>query len=123
MNWDYWLGRKYDLLGQNAQAGLISANANANLDNVRAGLLPNESAANVAEQQARTAGTLETNKTIAPLAASTIGLQRRQGQYYGANAGFVGSQANQLDILNRQSPFELYLQQLKAGSGLTTGGL
>jgi hypothetical protein len=125
VDFNAFLAQKYAIMQQQANAdtsranaGLITAKSGANLDDARAFGLPQQNLANIAQTQAPPPARSRPTNTLA-----TIGLQRRQGQYYGANAGFVGSQANQLDILNRQSPFELYLQQLKAGSGLTTGGL
>jgi hypothetical protein len=115
MDWNYWLGRKYDLLGQNAaadttraQAGLISANAGANFDAVRAGLLPAESKSNIGLQAAQAGlaaanarNTDETTKYIAPLARSSIGLNSAQSKNLGAEAAFTGSRATSVDQVNR----------------------
>ena len=115
MDWNYWLGRKYDLLGQNAaadttraQAGLISANAGANLDTVRAGLLPAESRANLgltaaqaALAAANAAQTQEQTRYVGPLARSSIGLNTAQAGNLGAETRFTGSRTSQLDQINQ----------------------
>lgn len=61
VDWDGLLAKKYALLGQQANAdttranaGMISANADANLSNIKAGLLPAESKATVANTNANT---------------------------------------------------------------------
>ena len=77
-DWAAMLARKYDILGQNANAEMTKANAaateagaNANFTNVRAGLLPGQSAADVAEAKART-NQINVNAGIAPgMAAAT----------------------------------------------------
>jgi hypothetical protein len=122
MDWNYWLGRKYELLQQNAaadttraNAGLISANAGANLDTVKAGLLPDQAAADIAQQREQT-------KYIGPLAQSTIGLQKRQGDYYGAQGGLANSEAAKNTILTQPSSYQDYLRQLGLG-GFSRPGL
>lgn len=82
MDWEYWLGRKYDLLGQNAaadttraNAGMISAQAGANLDTVRAGLLPSQTRSDIALQRAQ-----------ANLAAATAAQQNEETKYIGRKA-------------------------------------
>lgn len=88
MDISYWLGRKYDLLAQNAaadttraNAGLVSANAGANLDTVRAGLLPGQTAADIANTNAQ-ARLTNTNATLAPGLAKAS----EAASYGGANA-------------------------------------
>lgn len=124
------LAQKYAIMQQQANAdstranaGLISANSGANLDNVKAGLLPGESAANIAEQQARTGNINATTKYVGPLALSTIGLQRRQGQYYGAGANNLNSEAAGNNILNEGQSFAAYLQRLRESNAASSGGL
>lgn len=100
MDWNYWLGRKYTDLDMNAaadttraQAGLISANAGANLDTVKAGLLPGQTAADIAEAQAR-ANLTNVNANLAPGLAKASEAQsygsaaanNAQGTLYGAQA-------------------------------------
>jgi hypothetical protein len=99
MDWDYWLGRKYDLLGQNAaadttraQAGLISANAGANLDTVRAGLLPGQTEADIAESKAR-ANLTNVNASLAPgLAKASEASSYGGAKANIAQAGLYGAQ-------------------------------
>lgn len=100
INWGDWLGRKYAIMQQEADAnrtradaGLIEARAGANLSNVRAGLLPGESASNIglnaaqaAAQRASAAQTEEETKFVAPLARASIFNTRQQGSLYGSEA-------------------------------------
>lgn len=107
MDWDYWLGRKYDIMQQNANAdttranaGAVSAAAGANLDKVRAGLLPAESAANIGLTRAQAANTAEQTKYVGPRAKADIYATTNQGSLYGAQT--VGESQ-----LNRLSDFKL----------------
>jgi hypothetical protein len=104
MDWNYWLSQKYRLLGQNAaadttraNAAMVSAQGGANLDNVRAGLLPAESKANIgltnaqmglANANARNVD--ETTKFVGPLARSSIGVNTAQAGNLDADAAFTG---------------------------------
>lgn len=116
------LARKYAIMQQQADAdtsraaaGGLSAQASANLDTVRAGLLPRESAANVAQTAAQTAGIREQNRFIDPLARSTIGLQSSQARQNAAQAGYLGSETTGNDILNRDpGGFLSLLQKIRA---------
>lgn len=72
----FWLGRKYAILQQQADAGSKQADtarigtvAAANVDNVRAALMPKESAANIG------------------LTAAQTGLANEQTQWFGKEAG------------------------------------
>lgn len=58
------LRRKYEILGQNADANTINARSNANLNDVRARLLPKESAAGIAQTEASTEQTKAQTKGI-----------------------------------------------------------
>lgn len=110
VDWDGLLAKKYALLGQQANAdttranaGLISANADANLSNIKAGLLPAESKATVANTNANTNLTT-VNAGLAPgLAkaseAASYGsayANRQQGGLYGAQATSEGQQSTTL---------------------------
>lgn len=100
MDWNYWLGRKYGIMQQNANAdttranaGMLSAQAGANFDNVRAGLLPAESKANIGLTAAQTgltnANTRQTDtetKYIGPKTMADIFATRAQGGYYNSEA-------------------------------------
>jgi hypothetical protein len=93
VDFDHYLTRKYDILQQSADAEItranaygLSAGASAGLDKIRAGLLPGQAASEIAYQGAQTAGLLESNKTIAPLARSQIGVQGAQGGLYKSEA-------------------------------------
>jgi hypothetical protein len=100
MDWNYWLGRKYANMDQQAaadttraNAAAVSANAGAQLDTVKAGLLPAESKANIALTGAQTglaAATArqqdEETKYIGPTANANIAESRARGGLYGAQA-------------------------------------
>lgn len=88
IDFDYFLNRKYALLGQNADADTVranaattsadasatAANAAAKVDITRAGLLPGESAASIALQRAQANLQNQTASTVGPLARANIGL-------------------------------------------------
>lgn len=101
---DAWLKRKYDLLAQQADADTLRSGADANLNNVRAGLLPAESAANIdltgaqaGLARSNAANVDETTKFVAPIARANIFNTRAQG-------GLYGQQAAGEYQLNRMSP-------------------
>ena len=107
MDWNYWLGRKYDNLGVEAaarqtaaNASMIDANANANLTNVRAGLLPAESAANVAETEARTRQTNTTADLAPGLAKASEASSYASAFANRAQGGLYGSQTTAEDQAN-----------------------
>lgn len=106
MDWNYWLGVKYGLLGQHAAADVTrsnasanEANANANVANIRAGLMPAESSANLALTGAQTQSTLANAaqtgienkylpaKSLADIAEARAraGLDTAQGANYSAD--------------------------------------
>lgn len=128
IDWSYWLGRKYDVMQQNANAdttranaGMISANAGANLDKVRAGLLPAESAANIGLTNAQAANTNEQTKYVGPRAKADIYATTNQGSLYGAQT--VGeSQLNRLSSIKLgglgDSTLESRLREILAHVGL-----
>jgi hypothetical protein len=102
------LRRKYDLMQQDANArtqqantGAIVGNAAANLDVVRAGLMPAESRVGIEKTKADTANTLESTKYVGPLAQSQIGLQSTQGKLNLANVGAVNEETAGNRQLNR----------------------
>jgi hypothetical protein len=106
------LRRKYDILQSGADSQRIGITADANLANVRAGLLPNaERAAN--EKTAAEIATLrEQEKFIGPLARSEIALRGDQGYNYRtagrlnlANVGNVNAQTTGLNQDNRITNF------------------
>lgn len=80
--------RKYDIMQQQADSQRTAVTAGANLDNVKAKLMPGESAANVAESAARTTNLGLTGRTILPLAGAQIGLLGAQTR--NTDAGTVG---------------------------------
>lgn len=114
VDFNYFLDRKYATLEQQADAATTNANANtvsaaastvnaaantrnaatnaltggaaANLDRVRAQLLPTESAATVANLNARTGETIETTKYIGPLARANIANTRASARNLNASA-------------------------------------
>lgn len=73
------LATKYALLRQQANAQTKTANADANLTDVKAGLMPAESAATVGLTNAQARNTDETTKFIGPLAHANIFNTMEQG--------------------------------------------
>lgn len=88
------LRRKYDIMQQGADTQQMGMVADANLANVRAGLLPAEAKASREKMEAETAGTLESNKWIDDLAKSGISLQGTQGRLNVATIGKVNAEAS-----------------------------
>lgn len=98
----FWaaLSRKYDIMQQQADTARMGMVAQANLDTVKAGLLPAESRSQIAVNDAnislagantkltgaKTQQTDEETKTIKPLADASIFSTRAQGRLYGAQA-------------------------------------
>lgn len=81
------LNTKYALLAQDSAARANAANAEANINNTRAGLLPAESAANIGLTgaqaglaRANTANVNENTQYVAPLARASIFNTTAQGQ-------------------------------------------
>lgn len=79
VNFNYFLKQKYQLLRQQADAQTQNANTNqtaaqaaARLDNVRATLLPDESAANIAQTRAQASLLGEQAKVVAPESRARI---------------------------------------------------
>lgn len=97
---NYWLGRKYDLMQQQADTQRLGMVADANLTNVKAGLLPAESKAqiglmgsqgrlaeaNATQSLAQARNIDETTKFVGPLARSSIGLNSAQARNINAEA-------------------------------------
>jgi hypothetical protein len=87
------LDRKYALIAQDTAARANAANADAGLTNVRAGLLPAESKANIGLTTAQTglAGAQtksvnENTKFVKPLAEASIFNTKAQGTLFGQQA-------------------------------------
>lgn len=105
INFAALLGRKYDILQQQADTARLGMQASANLDTVKAGLLPAESRANVNLNTAQ-AGLVgattrqqdEETKTIAPLARASIAQS-------GAQTRLIGAQATGEEQLTKVAPF------------------
>lgn len=78
---DIWslLARKYSILQQHADAAKTQANAEANVNNTKAGLLPTESAADVAKTQADTEGQNITNRFLPGTLGANIFDTRARG--------------------------------------------
>lgn len=84
---DALIARKYDILQQHANAATTEADANANLTNVKAGLLPAESAADVAKTQAETTGQTINNRFLPDVLRANIFDTRARGQLSQSSAG------------------------------------
>lgn len=80
------LDRKYAIMAQDTAARANAANAEANVNAVRAKLMPSESAANVGLTKAQTASVDENTKFIKPLAEASIFNSRAQGSLFGQQA-------------------------------------
>ena len=96
----FWLGRKYALQQQAADAGTQNAKTNAltgeasaALTRAQTSVLPAESAANVAQTKAQTGLIGETTKYFGPEAMARIGKM-------GAETNFIGTQDK---VLTRES--------------------
>lgn len=115
VDFNYFLARKYALLQQdansattqaqaattNAGANVTSANAAANLNNVRAGLMPAESAADIALRRAQAFQTNELGKVVAPESRARIETMGVERDLTRANIGLVGEQTTGMRQLNR----------------------
>lgn len=112
IDWGGLLARKYDIMQQNADSQRLGVNAAAELDRTRAGLLPAESAANIALTgaqrglaQANTRNTDETTAYIAPLAKANIGYIGAQAGEASARRGLINSQRTSVDQTNDPNSF------------------
>jgi hypothetical protein len=93
IDWGYWLDRKYANMEQDVANRGIGLRAAANLDNVRAGLLPKESAANIGltNAQAGLAGANARNVEagipyVGRIAEAGIAETQNRGRLYGSQA-------------------------------------
>lgn len=105
------LRRKYDLQQQevdnaafNARTTRLGTDAQAKLDMVRAGLLPAESAANIAKTKADTTLTAEQAKFVGPLARSSMDLNAANAYQSRASGGLYGAQTGQINQLTKMVP-------------------
>lgn len=90
---NFWLGRKYALLQQQADAGTQNANtaamtgkAAARVDNTRADLMPAESAASIAKSRAETGLLGQQTQWFGPEARARISNLGAQTRYTGIQA-------------------------------------
>lgn len=87
------IARKYSMEQQRTDAQVGQAAADTNLTNIKAGLMPAESAATVGRENALTAGQNITNRFLpASLNADILGKQAQTGQTQ-AQTGLIGYQA------------------------------
>lgn len=111
------LAQKYAILGQQADSQSLAARAAANLDNVRAGLMPKESAANVANTMASTAMTEKNTSWIDRLNA--MGLDLTKSQIGANNANTRETLEGRLPLLkNQTSQIGQLLQMFQLGGML-----
>lgn len=73
---DDLIRRKYDILQQQADASTATARAAANLDSVKAGLMPRQTAADIAKINADIGLTNMQTRWFGPTAQANIGLAR-----------------------------------------------
>ena len=99
------LAKKYAILQQGADTQQLGTVAAAGLDNVRAKLLPGQTAADIAKTNAETANIGETTKFIAPLARSGIALQGAQGGLYKSQAAASDEETVGNKITNKETAF------------------
>jgi hypothetical protein len=95
MSYNPWMAEKYRILAQEADAHAQEARAQTALVNAKTGLLPDESAANVALTQSQAAHTAATTKTVAPLAQAQIGQANAGIAETSARTGLLGAQTSQ----------------------------
>lgn len=100
----FWLGRKYALLQQqadattqNAASSAIASRAAADVDTARASLMPAESAAQIAAQRAQTNLTNLQSQTVLPESEARVGQMR-------AETGLTTERAIGERQLNKQTP-------------------
>jgi hypothetical protein len=103
------LALKYGIMKQQADAQSKSLAAAANLDNVKADLLPKQTAGDLAEQAARTQGIGLTNQTILPESNARVGLLGAQTKNVGANTDLTNTQTEAQKQLIKKRPFGLGL--------------
>jgi hypothetical protein len=101
IDFDFFLRQKYDIMRQEATDRGVGLRASANLDTVRAGLMPAESRANIGLTgaqaglaRANTANVNETTRYIGPLASASIGETRGRTR-------LLGAQSTGEELLNR----------------------
>jgi hypothetical protein len=92
------LAKKYAIMQQQADAGMITANAASNLDNVRAGLLPGEVRANIAKTQADADFTTVQAGEFGATAAKQRALWDTQGLLNRANANQSMASARAMEL-------------------------
>jgi hypothetical protein len=96
-----------------AKANVLSSTAGANLDNVRAGLLPKESAANIARTGAETRQINTNTEWIDDLAKSSIDLNAANATNARAGGGYYNAQAGSLNDLRKTNiPTSFGVRQL-----------
>lgn len=98
------IAKKYAIMQQSTDQQGVAINAAANLDNVRAELMPTESAANVANTRAQTTNLGLTGRTILPLMRSQIGLQGAQVRGINADIGLTRANTTSVEQLTRRRP-------------------
>lgn len=100
VNWGSLIQKKYDLLQQQADTSRMGAEAAAAFDRARAGVIPAESAANIARTQQETALVGEQAKYFGETAKAGIGLMGAQAGESKARVGLIGAQTTALGQLN-----------------------
>lgn len=96
------LARKYSIMQQQADTQSMAAKAAANLDSVRASLMPKESAANIASTMANTAMTEKNTSWIDRLNEMGINLTKSQVGLNNANVGETKARTTLLGSQNEQ---------------------
>jgi hypothetical protein len=91
---DQLIAQKYALETTRTNAMANQANADANLTNIKAGLLPGETAANIGLTKANTSGQLINNQYLPQTLMARVGLEGAQANEAQANASQTGLQTN-----------------------------
>lgn len=126
------LAKKYDLMArgvdisqQDADTRRLTGTADAGLTNIRAGLLPTESAAQTGLVKAQTGQVTENTRFIAPLAQSSIALNAANVGNVNAQTGMVKAQTKLVDqdgkVLPRSAFGFMSPQSTSLGSSLGWG--
>jgi hypothetical protein len=101
------LQRKYNIMQQQADSGLMAARAASNLDTVKAGLMPAESRAQIEKMladrgliNAQAATVAETTKYVGPLARADIGYKSSASGLNRANSANIGQETESKKQIN-----------------------
>lgn len=107
MDWMGFLQRKYDIMQQNADTNRMGMVSSVNLDNVRARLLPDQTAADIGRVRAETSQIGAQTSQIGPLARAQIGLYGAQARNYNSTAASADEDTAYTKRYNARGAFGL----------------